>query len=95
MPDITDTTTTKGTVAPASKKPVKFKVRKVVAGMDNHPVIYSSDNQTLAENYITANHPRGREVYLETPDGAKKHYSADHDFQGTDAWNDYSDDEDE
>lgn len=84
-----------GAAKPAPKKPVKFKVRKVVAGMDTHPVIYTSDNQTLAENYITTNHPRGKEVYLETPDGAKKHYSADHDFQGTDAWNDYTDDEDE
>jgi hypothetical protein len=77
-------------------KPTKFKVRKYVAGMDTHPVIFSHESEALAKRYIKDNHPRGRAVYLESPDGnSRTHYSADHDFQDTDAWIDWDDDDDE
>jgi hypothetical protein len=82
--------------APArAPKPPKYKVRKYVAGMDTHPVLFSDESQALAENFIRKNHPRGKEVYLEHPDGTRRHYSADHDNQGTDAWFDWEDDEED
>jgi hypothetical protein len=91
------TTPDPGTKTPvrARPKPARFRVRKNVQGMDTHPVLFSDESRALAERYIKTNHPRGREVYLEHPDGTRQHYSADHDHQGTDAWFDWEDDEED
>lgn len=82
-------------VARARPRPVKFRVRKYVAGLDTHPVLFSSENENAARRYITTNHPRGKEVYLEAPDGEKTHYSADLTHQGDDGWLEYTDDDEE
>lgn len=76
-------------------KPTKFKVRKVVQGMDTHPVLLSHENPNVVKRYITTNHPRGKEVYLEAPDGTRTHYSADHDHQGDDPWLPYEDEDED
>lgn len=50
-----------------------------------------------ARNYIKQNHPRGRDVFLELPDGSREHYSADLAAQNGEenGWIEYSEDEDE
>lgn len=88
---MTDDTAVTRPVAKARPKPTKFKVRKVVQGMDTLPILHASESETAAKRYITTNHPRGAEVYLEAPDGTKTHYSADHAHQGDDGWLPYDD----
>ncbi len=85
-----------GTVKPKPKV-VKFKVRKYVAGLDTHPVLFAHEDKALAERFVKTNHPRGKAVYLESPDGKRQHYSADHDFQGSadSAWQDWEDDDED
>lgn len=92
---MTEPTVTPTRPARVRPKPTKFKVKKFVQGMDNHPTLYADENRILAERYIKTNHPRGREVYLEHPDGTRQHYSADHESQGTDHWLDWEDDDED
>jgi len=79
-------------------RPPVFKVR--LANPDDYAtpgkVVFSSDTEGIARNYIKQHHPRGREVYLETPAGRLEHYSAEHDMQGHEdgGWFDYDEDED-
>jgi hypothetical protein len=94
-PDVKNPGAPPARAARVRPKPTKFKVRKFVQGMDTHPVLFSDENEALAKRYIKNNHPRGREVYLESPDGIRTHYSADHDFQDTDAWQEWDDDDDD
>jgi hypothetical protein len=87
-----------GTAKPKPVRPPKFKVRKYVEGMDTHPVLFAHEDETQAKRYIKQNHPRGKEVYLESPDGTKTHYSADHAHQGSDddlVWQEWPDDDDD
>jgi hypothetical protein len=89
---------TEPTVKPAVRarpRPVKFKVRKYVAGLDTHPVLLATESESQAKRHIRENYPRGREVYLETPGGEKTHYSADHDYQGDDPWLPFNEDDEE
>lgn len=66
------------------------KVRRVTDG-DYHPVVFEHESEGTAREYIKRNHPRGAEVYLETADGKKQHYSADLDAQGhEEAWSDWA-----
>lgn len=86
------------TVKPAARarpKPVRFKVRRYVPGLDTHPVLFSDENENAAKRHVRENYPRGREVYLETPGGERMHYSADHDFQGDDPWLPFDEDDEE
>jgi hypothetical protein len=57
----------------------------------------SPDAERLAKAYIVQRHPRGREVYLESPAGETWHYSADLAAQGheNDGWLEYSEDEED
>lgn len=77
-------------------KPKTHKVRKVNPDDYTNPgvVVFQNESEGATRNYIKQHHPRGREVYLETADGAKEHYSADLDAQGDDPWTEFSDDED-
>lgn len=63
---------------------------------NNSKEVAKFDSERQARNYIKANHPRGRSVYLQNPDGSREHYSADLDAQGhdDDGWLEYSEDED-
>lgn len=88
----TDTDTASTARAPKPKAPSKFKVMSATAP-EGTPAIFSSESEGAVRNYIRNNHPRGREVYIQTPDGSKEHYSADMGHQGDDPWVEYSDDE--
>lgn len=69
---------TKRAVKP--RKPV-FRVRKITENGDD-PQVTKFDTKEEARRYVVLNHPRGREVYVEHPEGYREHYSADHAFQG-------------
>lgn len=86
---MTDTATSKPAVKP---KTTKFKVFSATAP-EGTPAIFSSESEGVARNYIRTNHPRGREVYLQLPDGSREHYSADTGHQGDDPWVEFSPDE--
>lgn len=57
--------------------------------------VFESDDEQAARRYVETNHPRGREVVLQTADGKVGHFSADHKAQGheNEGWLDFSDDE--
>jgi hypothetical protein len=61
----------------------------------DHPDPKIAEHQARA--YIKANHPRGRDVFLQLPDGSREHYSADLAAQDGEenGWLEYSEDEDE
>lgn len=78
-----------------ARKPV-YRVRKVTdTGED--PVVTKFDTLAEAHRYVEINHPRGREVYVEHPDGYSEHHSADLKQQGHDSggWLELSEDETE
>lgn len=87
-------TATKPARAP---RPKKFRVRlhnvDDYSGQSNKTV-FEDESENAARAYIRTHHPRGREVFLHSPDGSKEHYSADLDAQGDDPWTEYSEDED-
>lgn len=94
------TTPTTPNKAPSRPKKVVHTVRKVQSNGDlttPGQAVVSFPEKYLAENYIKQNHPRGREVYLDSPDNPTPvHYSADlaasnHPSGG---WSEYSEDED-
>jgi len=76
-------------------RPPKWTVRRVDLNQPDHAGsnIVQFDSEGPARNHIMNNYPRGREVFLQAPDGSRQHYSADHDFQGDDPWQDFSEDE--
>jgi hypothetical protein len=82
---------------PAKPRPQKYRVRKITAGVDitNAPVLFSSESKALAEGWLRRHHPRGREVVLQTPEGALFHYSAEHDAQDENPWFEYTTDDDD
>lgn len=58
-----------------------YVVRRMTeSGAD--PAVFTSEDKLLAQNFVKQHHPRGREVYLQHPDGYQEHYSADHEAQG-------------
>jgi len=98
MSDDTETVTASRTRAarpPKPARPPSFKVR--LANPDDYQtpgkVVFESDTERIARNYVKQHHPRGREVYLDLPGGSAEHYSADHDAQGHEdgGWFDYED----
>ena len=76
-----------------ARKPV-YRVRKVTDTGDD-PQITKFDTLGEAHRYVETNHPRGREVYVEHPDGYQEHFSADHKAQGHEqgGWFELSEDE--
>lgn len=93
MTEETDTTSKRRPVRPA--KP-RFRVRAVDLNQPDHAgndVVKPFDSEGPARRHITQNYPRGREVFLEKPDGSREHYSADHGHQGEDPWIEFHPDE--
>lgn len=76
-----------------ARKPV-YRVRRVTETGED-PVITKFDTKAQARKYVETNHPRGREVYVEHPDGYTEHHSADLAFNGHDdgGWQEFSEDE--
>lgn len=76
-----------------ARKPV-YRVRRITETGED-PQVDKFDTETLAKRYVETNHPRGREVYVEGPDGHQEHYSADLAAQGheTGGWQELTDEE--
>lgn len=76
-----------------ARKPV-YRVRRITETGED-PQVKKYDTQAEARRYVTLNHPRGREVYVEHPDGHQEHYSADLALQGHDngGWQELTDEE--
>jgi hypothetical protein len=77
-----------------ARKPV-FRVRRLTETGDDPAVGPKYDTLAQARRYVVLNHPRGREVYVEHPDGHQEHYSADLALQGEESggWTELSEDE--
>jgi hypothetical protein len=75
-------------------RPTKFRVKHYNPDSDNDRVLHSHEDKDQARRFVVQHHPRGREVYLEHPDGYREHYSADLAFQGSDPWQEFTEDED-
>lgn len=91
-PEETDDTVLTPRIVKA-RKPV-FRVRRVTLTGDD-PQVAKFDTKELARHHVTVNYPRGREVYVEHPDGYQEHYSADLSNQGHESggWQELSEDE--
>jgi hypothetical protein len=78
-----------------ARKPV-YRVRRLVETGED-PQITKFDTKAEARRYVETHHPRGREVYVEHPDGFTEHYSADLAHQGHDSggWVELTDEETE
>jgi hypothetical protein len=76
-----------------ARKPV-FRVRKV-SETGEDPTVTKFDTKELARRYVETNHPRGREVYVEHPDGYAEHFSGDLANQGHESggWQELTDEE--
>jgi hypothetical protein len=75
-------------------KPEKPRVWQVkwnlpATAVHNTRVVPPFDTENAARRYVENNHPRGHEVYLETPEGTKHHYAADED----EPWQTHEDEE--
>lgn len=70
---------------PVRRKKTHHVVRQYTEGGAD-PVLFSHEDQAVVRHYVRTHHPRGREVYTESPDGYREHYSADHAYQGSDGW---------
>lgn len=69
------------------KKSRTHHVVRRITESGNDPKVFSHEDQGVARRYVELNHPRGREVYVEGPDGYREYFSADHKFQGSgDGW---------
>jgi hypothetical protein len=84
-------------------KPVRIRVHNPddYSGTNNRTIVsFTHPDPAAAERqaraYIRQHHPRGREVFLQLPDGSKEHYSADLAAQDGEenGWIEYSEDED-
>lgn len=94
MTDTTPPATTTPRARPRPK-PTKYKVKKVDEN-GLYPTISPFDTEGEARRFIRNNHPRGRNVFLESPDGTREHYSADHAHQESgDGWFPFEDEDDE
>jgi hypothetical protein len=65
---------------PKMRKSVYVVRRMTESGAD--PAVFSHEDQGVARHHIETNYPRGREVYLQHPDGYQEHFSAEHKAQG-------------
>lgn len=59
---------------------------RLVTESGNDPVQFSHEDPDVVKQYVKDHHPRGGEVYTETPEGYREVYSADHEFQGKPGW---------
>lgn len=85
---------------PKRPRKAEYRVRRNDPTRDDYPVVakFEGDATGLnqARNYVKTNHPRGREVFIEHPDGMREHYSADHAHQGlSDGWISFDEDEED
>jgi hypothetical protein len=104
MTDTSDDVFTPEPVKRAPKpKPARVRVHNPddYSGTNNRTVAsFTHPDPATAEfqarNYIRQHHPRGREVFLQLPDGSAEHYSADLEAQDGPGkgWIEYSEDED-
>lgn len=95
MTDETETTASRARRPVKPAKP-KWRVKRVDLNQPDHAgndVVPAFDSEGPARQHIIRNYPRGREVFLETPDGSREHYSADHGTQGEDPWIEFHPDE--
>lgn len=76
------------------KRQTKFRVRRYNPESDFDPIVFAHEDKGVAQRYVKDNHPRGREVYLEHPDGYREHYSTDHEYQGSEPWMEFDEEED-
>lgn len=86
---MTEETQAKPARRPVKPQKPKFRVKRVDLNQPDHAgtdIVPAFDSEGPARRYIKENHPRGREVFLELPDGSREHYSQDHDNQGDDPW---------
>jgi len=78
---------------PVRKSRTHYVVRRMTES-GNDPKVFSHEDKGVARRFVETNHPRGREVYVEGPDGYREHFSADHQYQGSgDGWLPLEDDE--
>jgi hypothetical protein len=95
---MTDETDTEKRPARRQVKPQKpkFRVKRVDLNQPDHAgndITPAFDSEGPARRHIMQNYPRGREVFLELPDGSREHYSQDIANQGDDAWLEFHPDE--
>jgi hypothetical protein len=96
MTDDENTATAKPARRPAKPQKPKFRVKRVDLNQPDHAgtdVVPAFDTEGPARRHITQNYPRGREVFLELPDGSREHYSQDVAGQGDDPWMEFHPDE--
>jgi len=93
---MTDETETKPR-RPSKPRAPKWKVRKVDLNQPDHAGVNLTEftSEGPARKYIRENYPRGREVFLENPDGSREHYSADLHHQEDEPWTEFHQDETE
>lgn len=72
----------------------KYRVKAYNPEMEVDKTIFSHEDQGAARRYVMTHHPRGREVYVEHPGGYKEHYSADLDHQGSEPWQEFTEEDD-
>lgn len=80
---------------PVKPQKPKWRVKAADLTQPDHAgnTLQTFDSEGLARRHITQNYPRGREVFLENPDGSREHYSQDHNTQGDDPWIEFHPDE--
>jgi hypothetical protein len=81
-------------VPPRKPKPKQWIIRKNFPDA-LHPAVVKHPTEKAARDHIVRNHPRGREVFLEHPDGHREHYSADLALQGDEPWQEFTDEDDD
>lgn len=76
-----------------ARKPV-YRVRRLTETGED-PTAAKFDTLAEARRHVETHHPRGREVYVEHPDGHQEHFSADLAYQGHDSggWEELTDEE--
>lgn len=76
------------------KKPPEWRIHRNFPDA-LHPTAAKFPTEAAARAHIVRNHPRGREVFLEHPDGHKEHYSADLAIQGDEPWQEFIDEDED
>lgn len=77
----------------ARPKQTKYRVRAYNPDAEVDKVVFADEDHAIVKNYVQTHHPRGREVYVEHPDGYREHYSADLHHQGSEPWQEFEEDE--
>jgi hypothetical protein len=62
---------------PAKEKPKVWRVRSAIElGQSGNPrILHEASTEREAQRYVEQRFPRGREHYVEHPDGYKEHYT--------------------